>query len=73
MGDDKPFPPAYEVVDELAAKKGNIPISVSIPYDIFTDRLSKKTLPGNIIYFVWGVPDTETGNRLMDEVKNYRI
>ena len=73
MGDDRPFPPAHEVVEELAARSKNVPIEVFIPYEAFAKRLAEKTLPGNVFYTVWSVPDSDTGNRLMGKVKSYRI
>ena len=46
---------------------------VSESIDPFRDRLSKRRLPGGVLYDVSGVPDLDTANRLMDEVRAYRV
>lgn len=64
---------AYEKICELDSKRKSIPLSLSIPWDIFTTKLDKRELPPNILYNVSGVPDVEQANRLMQDVRGYRI
>lgn len=71
--DDRGFPRAFDVVDQLQARVGDMPVSLFAPYEAFADRLHRHTLPGGVLYQVQNVPDTATANRLMDEVRAYRL
>lgn len=65
--------PAYKKLDELTLKNKLIPMVVSIPFEVFTYKLSKKELPANILYDVQGVPDIRIANKLMVDVRKYKI
>jgi hypothetical protein len=71
--DDKGYAHAFDVLDDLKARVGNVPVAVFAPYDAFVERLARRALPGGVIYQVTGVPDVDTANRLMEKVRAYRI
>ncbi len=69
---DEPFnPPVYLKLDELARRRGDVPIWLAYPFDAFAPALEAKTLPRNVFYNVTGVPDRATANDLMEAVKAY--
>ena len=71
--DDRGYPPAFEVVDQLQARVGGVPRSLFAPYEAFVDRLRRHALPGGVLYQVQNVPDADAANRLMDQVRAYRL
>ena len=73
MGDDLGYQPAIEIVDQLRARAGDVPLTVRVDYPTFADKLTRHTLPGGILYVVRDVPDTETANRCMEMVRAYRV
>ena len=73
LADDLGFPSAFDVVDRLKARVGDVPVAVFAPYEAFADRLGRHTLPGGVLYQVRGVPSVDAANRLMEEVRAYRI
>ena len=52
---------------------GDVPVAVFAPYEAFADRLGRHSLPGGVLYQVQGVPSVDAANRLMDEVRAYRV
>jgi hypothetical protein len=72
LADDLGFPPAFEVVELLKARVGDVPVSVFAPFEQFQERLTRRALPGGVLYQVQGVPGVEAANRLMEEVRAYR-
>ncbi len=73
IGDEDFNPPhAYEILDELSLRRGAIPASITVSYEIFKDMLNKKELPTNMLYDVREVPDIESANRTMELVRSYR-
>jgi len=73
LGDDTDYPFAYEVVKDIKKRTGDIPLVLTIPYEIFAQRLDKKELPGGVFYKIDDAPDADTVNRLMEKVRNYRV
>ena len=73
LADDTGFAPAFEILDELKAHTGDVPVSVFAPYEQFIDRLSRKALPGGVLYQVTGVADVDAANRCMEKVRAYRV
>jgi len=71
--DDLGFPKAFDVVDQLKARVGNVPVSLFAPYESFVERLQRHALPGGVLYQVQDVPSVEAANRLMDDVRTYRV
>jgi hypothetical protein len=72
LGDDKGFPRAFEILDTLQARTGDLPLVVTTDYASFCDRLAKQSLCGGVFYQVQNVPDLDTANRLMEKVRKYR-
>lgn len=70
--DDVGYPPSIEVIDQLQARLGDVPIVLSADHNDFADRLRRHVLPGGVLYQVRNVPDVDTANRLMEEVRDYR-
>ncbi len=73
LGDDRGFPLAFDVLAELQARTGDLPLVVQTGFGEFTQRLDAGTLPGGVLYKVSGVPDVDTANRLMERVRGYRV
>lgn len=71
--DDIGLPPSIEIVDQLRRRAGDTPIRVDTSYQVFTERLATHRLPGGVLYHIQGVPDCDTANRLMEQVRRYRI
>jgi hypothetical protein len=71
--DDLGFPTAFDVIEQLQAQTDDIPLSVFAPYETFDARLREHRLPGGVLYQVRDVPDIDTANRLMEQVRTYRI
>jgi len=63
---------AYHDLEIVDKRRGSVPVGISIPYDIFVDKLTRNALPGNILYTVTGTPSISEGNRLMEKVRAYR-
>jgi hypothetical protein len=70
---DRGFPTAFDVIEQLKARVGDVPVSLFAPYEGFQQRLDRHTLPGGALYQVLGVPDADAANRLMDKVWAYRV
>ena len=73
MGDDRGYPPAFEIVDELRARAGDTPLVVGAEFKGFVERLDRHDLPGGIFYQVAGAPDADAANRGMEKVRSYRV
>ena len=65
--------PVYNKLEQLDFKRGKIPYHISIPYEVFADRLIKKDLPANVFYNVLHVPDARCANKMMSDVRKYKI
>jgi len=72
LGDDRGFPQAFDVLDELQARCGDVPLVVQTDLDRFLDRLNQHRLPGGVFYKVARVPNVDAANRCMEKVRAYR-
>jgi hypothetical protein len=72
LGDDRGFPEAFEVLGQLQARTGNVPLVVSTGWDRFVTSLRHRTLPGGVLYQVAGAWSADDVNRLMEDVRAYR-
>jgi hypothetical protein len=70
--DDVGYPPAIDELSGLRSRANDVPLSCFVTYDDFIDRLNRHTLPGGVMYQVTGVPDADTANREMENVREYR-
>ncbi len=73
MGDDRGFPPAFEILDSLRIRAGNVPLVVRAEFADFVEKLDRHQLAGGVFYQVRGVPDMDTANRCMEKVRSYRV
>jgi hypothetical protein len=74
LGDDKGFPPAFEILDQVKEQTGDMPLIVSgIGFDEFCQALEEHRLVGGVFYYVNDVPDVDSANRCMDQVREYRL
>lgn len=71
--DDRGFPLAFDVVTQLKARVGDVPVAVFSDYDHFVDRLQRRDLPGGVMYQVRHVPNVAAANRCMEQVRAYRV
>jgi hypothetical protein len=46
LGDDRGFPQAFDVLDELKARTGEVPLVVEVDFDRFAEKLNARRLPG---------------------------
>ena len=72
LGDDTGFPTAFEVLERLRARAGQMPLVVEVAYPRFVESLEQHRLSGGVIYQVADTPDVDTANRTMDHVRRYR-
>ncbi len=71
--DEKAYPPAFDILDELKARAGDMPISVMANYNDFVEKLTRHTLTGGVFYYVSGAQDVNDVNRCMEKVRKYRV
>lgn len=72
LGDDRGYPAAFEVLTELRARTGDVPLVVQVDFPRFAEALEGRRLCGGVFYRVSGAPDIATANRLMEKVRTYR-
>ena len=70
--DDGDVPPAMDVLPELRRRTGDMPLIIEADFTTFARALKEHTLVGGALYKVSAVPDKDTANRVMDEVRDYR-
>jgi hypothetical protein len=73
LGDDKGFPLAYEILDQVKEQTGDVPLIVfDVGFGEFCQALTEHRLPGGVLYHVKDVPDVDSANRCMDLVRAYK-
>lgn len=72
LGDDRGFPPAFEVLPGIRREVGDIPLMLGVPYADFQRALTEKRVPGGALYYVKDVPDVAAANRLMERLRALR-
>lgn len=73
LGDDRGFSPAFEVLDELRSRAGDVPLVVQVEFDGFGRGLDRHNLPGGVFYQVKNVPHVDAANRCTEAVRDYRV
>ena len=63
---------SFHRLKEIDKERRDVPVFISIPCEIFREKLKRHELPGNFFYNVQDVPSIDEGNRLMEEVRDYR-
>ena len=72
LGDDKGYPCAFDALDDLKCRVGDMPLVCPVPFAPFEEALRSERLVGGVFYTVTGVPDTDTANRCMELVRRHR-
>jgi len=73
LGNDRGFPPVIDILDRLRARAGDMPLIVEVAFNRFAEKLSGRGLAGGVLYKVSGVPDVDSANRCMQQVRAYRV
>jgi hypothetical protein len=73
MGDDRGYPPAFDILDDLRRRAGDLPLVVQTDFAEFIEKLNHHALTGGVLYHVTGAPDAATANRCMEKVRAYRV
>jgi len=71
VADDRGYPRAFEVLGELKARAGALPLIVDAGYEEFALALKHHRLAAGVFYSVNGVPDVDAANRCMEAVREY--
>jgi len=71
MGDDRGYTPAIDIIGNLKARAGDLPLVVNVEYPVFMKRLNAHELPGGVFYKVQHAP-ADSVNRIMERVRRYR-
>ena len=72
LGDDKGWPAAFDVLPELKARAGGLPLAVGVGFEKFLRAIRSHRLLGGVQYVVTGTPSIDEANRAMDKVRAYR-
>lgn len=73
LGDDKGFPLAFDILATIRKRTGDVPLVVQADFQAFQERLARHDLPGGVLYKLHNVPDADAANRLMHDVREYRV
>ena len=73
VADDRGYPRAFCVLDELKRRTGDTPLVVEAQYPEFLDALNRQQLSGGVLYRVKDAPDAEAANRCMEQVRAYGL
>ncbi len=73
LGDDTGFPLAFDVLDELHGRTGDMPLALGVGFPDFCRALEEHRLLGGVLYRVADVPDADTANRWMERVREYQV
>jgi len=73
VGDDRGFPRAFDVLDELRARAGDVPLVVQAAFHEFAERLDQHALPGGVLCHIKGAESIDSANRCMEKVRSYRV
>jgi hypothetical protein len=71
--DDRGFPRAFDIIRDLKARVGDVPVAVFADYEPFCERLRRHDLPGGVLYRVQHVPHVDAANRCQEDVRAYRV
>jgi hypothetical protein len=72
MLDEKDNPPAFDVLQEIKKKVGDVPLVVNVNEAAFEYHLKRNTLPGGVFYVVKSAKNVDEVNRTMEVVRKYR-
>ena len=72
IGEDVGYPRPFEIVREIQATTGDIPLQIGCRWREFRKALERGTLAGGVEYHVRGAPSVNAANRLAERVRAYR-
>jgi hypothetical protein len=72
MVNEKDHPPALGQIETLRKRAGEVPLSIMVNYNEFTESLERHELVGGVFYYVSAAPDIDSANRWMEKVRAYR-
>lgn len=73
LGDDLHFPSAFSQLRVLKRRLGDMPVVLNVGFPEFVAALEAHQLEGAALYIVQHVPDADTGNCLMDRIREYVV
>ena len=73
LADDRGFPRAFDVLSELQARTGDMPLVVGVDFSDVAQGLEQHTLCGGVLYKVSNAPGAEAANRCFEQVRRYRV
>jgi hypothetical protein len=73
LGDDKGFPTAFDILDALKTRAGDMPLIVQVDFKHFVEKLHQHKLSGGVFYRVEEAPEIDAANRCMEKVRAYRV
>jgi hypothetical protein len=73
LADDLHFPSTFSILPKLRRRLGDLPVVVSVEYADFVAALRSRRLEGGVLYKVQHVPDVDSANRTMDQVREYVV
>jgi hypothetical protein len=73
LKNDKGYAPVIVELERLKACAGDVPLIIEVEFPDFVEAFRQHRLAGGALYKVLHVPDAETANRWMDEVREYRV
>lgn len=69
--DDTGYPLAFDLLPEIKARTGDLPLVVKVEYAHFIAALAERRLRGGVFYKVQNAPDVASANRVMERVREY--
>jgi len=72
IGEDVGYPRPFEIVRELQAVAGTVPLQIGCTWQEFRAGLEDGTLAGGVEYHVSGAPSVSAANRLAAQAREYR-
>ena len=73
LADDLHFATAFSILVKLRRRLGNLPVVLNVEFPDFVAALKSHQLEGGVLYKVQHVPNVETANRTMDQVREYAV
>jgi hypothetical protein len=73
LADDLHIPSAFSLLGKLRRRLGDLPVVVKAEFPEFVAALATHQLEGGVLFRVQNVPDVDTANRTMDQVRGYRV
>jgi hypothetical protein len=73
LNDDRGFPLVFDILPDLQARTGDMPLVVDTEFAPFAEALERHTLCGGVLYHIEDCPEADAANRCMEQVRAYRV